>query len=416
MNQECKLLIIGKVWPEPNSSAAGGRMMELIRIFQENGFEITFVTAASESEFAADLTQIEVETQTIQLNDSSFNRFVQDLSPDVVMFDRFMTEEQFGWRVAEECPKAVRILDTEDLHCLRSARHKAWKDGESFHPAQLYDINITKREIASILRCDLSFIISEYEMDLLINQFKVDESLLFYLPFLLSPPNPGQNPGFDGRVDFMSIGNFLHEPNWNATLWLKEQIWPLIRQNLPDANLNICGAYPTRKVYQLHNEKEGFLIHGRAESVSEVMKQSKVLLAPLRFGAGLKGKLVDAMQFGLPSVTTKIGAEGIATVDHWNGFVSDSPEEFANKAVELYMDKQTWEIAQSRGYEIIRQKFLKTDFEENLISRFDELLTHLTNHRKKNFMGSMLMHHFQQGSKYMSKWIEEKNSMKSLKK
>ncbi len=176
------LLIIGHVWPEPKSSAAGSRMLQLIEAFQNQAYIITFATTCGESDNAFDLTTIGVEQVNIELNASSFNDFIKKLNPNVVLFDRFMTEEQFGWRVAEELPSALRILDTEDLHCLRKGRQQAFKDGNAFVIDYLFN-DTAKREIASIYRCDLSLIISEVEINILTHQFKVSEHLLYYLPF-----------------------------------------------------------------------------------------------------------------------------------------------------------------------------------------------------------------------------------------
>jgi len=110
------ILIIGFVWPEPNSSAAGTRMEQLLLLFKEWGWSVTFATPALDSNFMVDLETIGVEKRTIALNCSSFDEFVQELNPSIVLFDRFLMEEQFGWRVAEYCPNALRILDTIDLH------------------------------------------------------------------------------------------------------------------------------------------------------------------------------------------------------------------------------------------------------------------------------------------------------------
>ena len=123
-----KVLIIGFVWPEPKSSAAGSRMMQLIEAFKLVDYKITFACAASKNENAVDLTAEGIDEISIQLNHTSFDEFIKLLQPDVVLFDRFMTEEQFGWRVAEHCPNALRILDTEALHCLRKGRHQALKN------------------------------------------------------------------------------------------------------------------------------------------------------------------------------------------------------------------------------------------------------------------------------------------------
>src|SRR4051812_31146501 len=119
-----KLLIIGYVWPEPNSSAAGSRMLGLIRLFLAQDWEIIFVSAAALSEHRANLMEFGVEEKAIALNDSSFNEYLKRFQPDAVLFDRFFTEEQFGWRVEQVCPQALRLLDTEDLHSLRHVRHQ----------------------------------------------------------------------------------------------------------------------------------------------------------------------------------------------------------------------------------------------------------------------------------------------------
>ncbi|SHN70401.1 Glycosyltransferase involved in cell wall bisynthesis [Flavobacterium fryxellicola] len=406
------LLIIGFVWPEPNSSAAGGRMMQLISLFQKQGFTITFASPAQDTDFMIDLQAFQADKKGILLNSQSFDTFVQELNPSVVLFDRFMMEEQFGWRVAEKCPNALRILDTEDLHSLRLARQKAFKEKRDFKTTDLLIEEVAKREIASILRCDVSLMISEVEIDLLTTTFKIDTSLLLYLPLLLEPHaflNLDTAPLFDNRKDFIFIGNFLHEPNWNAVQYLKETIWPLIKKQVPEAVLNVYGAYPSQKVLQLNNVKDGFLIRGRAVDAQEVVKQSRVVLAPLRFGAGIKGKLLEAMQCGTPSVTTAIGAESMQGQLPWNGFVEDNPELFASKAVTLYQDEKIWLEAQQNGFDIIKQRYMTTLFETEFKAQIQTLQGNLPQHRLNNFMGALLQHHTLKSTKYMSKWIEEKN-------
>ncbi|HKO78075.1 MAG TPA: glycosyltransferase [Flavobacterium sp.] len=415
MTQIQTLLIIGFVWPEPNSSAAGGRMLQLITQFQQQGYSITFASPAMDSDFMVDLTPLNVDKKSITLNCSSFDVFVKELNPTVVLFDRFMIEEQFGWRVAENCPNALRILDTEDLHCLRLARQKAFKAHCEFALADLLKEDIAKREIASILRCDLSLMISEFEMELLKTTFKIDEKLLYYLPFLLVPISEKtfeKLPSFEERNDFIFIGNFLHEPNWNAVQYLKKTIWPLLRKQLPDANLHVYGAYPSQKVLQLHQPKEGFHIKGRAADANEVVQNARIVLAPLRFGAGIKGKLIEAMQCGTPSITTTIGAESMQGNLPWNGFVTDDVNKFIEVAVQLYQDKNLWTAAQQNGIAIINQRYSKEQFENDFAAKIQFLLSNLPQHRLDNFFGALLQHHTLNSTKYMSRWIEIKNSKK----
>lgn len=400
------LVIIGAVWPEPNSTAAGSRMLQLISLFQKQGYEITFLCSATKSDFSFDLSQISVKTKEIQLNDSSFDTEIASLNPNIVLFDRFMIEEQYGWRVMENCPNALRILDTEDLHFLRKAREIAFKQNREL-VFDDYISDIFKREMASIYRCDLTLLISEYEMQLATETFKIEASLLYYLPFLSEEINPNV-PKFEERNHFVSIGNFLHEPNWQTVLQLKKH-WKFIKKQLPEAELHVYGAYVSEKAKQLHNEKEGFLIKGRAESVVEVYSKARVLLAPIPYGAGLKGKLFEAMQLGLPSITTKMGAEGMHGNLHWNGFVTSDEDTFIEKAVKLYKDKSLWETVQKNGYEIIEKRFKKELFTSDFMNKIEELKLNLRAHRNQNFLGQILQHQSLQSTKYMSKWIEAKN-------
>jgi glycosyltransferase involved in cell wall biosynthesis len=408
------VLIIGSVWPEPNSSAAGSRMMELIRLFQSKNWKITFACAAGDSEYMFDLSTLGIEKVGIQLNNSDFDLFIKTLQPSIVLFDRFMTEEQFAWRVAENCPDAIRILDTIDLHCLRIARQKAFKENRTFTSDDLLIEEVSKREIASILRCDISLIISTVEMDLLEQHFKVDKALLHYIPFLLDTiddKNINDGLTFESRNHFITIGNFLHEPNWNSVLYLKESIWPLIRKKMPDAQLHVYGAYASQKVNQLHNVKEGFYIMGRAADSKNVIEKARILLAPLRFGAGIKGKLIEAMLYGTPSVTTSIGAESMHGNLDWNGIVADTTEEFADAAVKLYSDKGLWQQAQKNGIRIINNCYSKELFGEQLIRHIIATQQNIATHRLHNFTGAMLMHHTMMSTKYMSRWIETKNKI-----
>ena len=401
------LLIIGFVWPEPKSSAAGSRMMQLIELFLTDGYEITFGCTAQNLEFSEDLSVLGITSRTIELNSFTFDDFVKELDPNIVLFDRFMVEEQFGWRVSEKCPDALKILDTEDLHCLRIARQLAVKEDREFTLDNLFS-DVAKREIASILRCDISLMVSEFEIELLQNQFKVSKDLLYYLPIFAERLD--KVPTYDERNNFVFIGNFLHEPNWDCLKYLSEVIWPMLHLKLPEAKMMIYGAYPSQKVLQLHKPKQNFHIMGRAEDAFEVVKSAKVVLAPVRFGAGIKGKLIEAMQCGTPSVTSSIGAEAMYGDLEWNGFVKDNFTEFVDAAVLLYQDEKLWNECQKNGFEILEKRYEKLLFKDSFITEVNSLLKNLIRHRNNNFIGSILQHHLLSSTKYMSKWIEEKNS------
>ncbi|TMM57361.1 glycosyltransferase family 4 protein [Maribacter algarum] len=406
------LLIIALVWPEPSSTAAGNRMLQLIQYFLRKNYQITMASTAIESELSIDLDTLGIQKASIQLNHSSFDEFVTQLNPEVVLFDRFLTEEQFGWRVAEFAPNALRILDTEDLHSLRQTREKCFKNSIPFSTDAWLNEGITKREISSIYRSDISLIISLYEMYLLKDVLRMDESILIYLPFLLDPISKEEEQtwnSFENRVDFSCVGNGKHAPNVDAIVWLKSEIWPLIRKQLPKANLKIYGAYLPERIRQMHTENEGFLVKGWAENVNEVFNQARVNLAPLRFGAGLKGKLIDAMQNGTPSVTTSVGAEGMHGDLDFNGQIAETSENIAASAIELYKNQSLWEEAQTNGFEIINTLYDKSVWIEKLDAKIGSVQKDLETHRKNNFVGAILGHQTMASTKYMSKWIEEKN-------
>ncbi len=401
-----RVLIIGFVWPEPTSSAAGKRMLQLIQSFKNFDFEVTFATQAQESEFAFDLNKLSVDSFHIEVNNSSFDLFLNRIQPDIVLFDRFIMEEQFGWRVAENCPNALRILDTEDLHFLRKERQQ--KINQTIEKESFSDI--AKREIASIYRSDVSLIISEVEMDVLRQSYQVPEERLFYLP--MWSDQVSLNKTYSERKDFMFIGNFLHEPNWDCVRYLKREIWPSIRSKLPNAELHIYGAYPTEKAFQLTNQREGFIIKGRAEDVNEVCQNYRIMLAPLRFGAGVKGKFIDAMRNGLPSITSEIGAESMVSINEWPGFVSDNIQEFISTSISIYTDELKWKFLNKQALKIHDKIFVNKDWERIFIEKIHLYHSNLPQIRKQNFTGAMLMHHLHQGTKFMSKWIELKNVKK----
>ncbi|MES2073753.1 MAG: glycosyltransferase [Pseudomonadota bacterium] len=427
------VLIIGYVWPEPRSSAAGSRMMEFIQLFLQQGWRVSFASAAALSEHRADLPALGVSEEVIAVNCERFDAYIAHLQPDLVLFDRFFTEEQFGWRVEKVCPQAMRVLDTVDLHSLRDARQRLLKASQQAlgneaqkqgagpvqaGAAELYAAmagdDLAQREIAAIYRCDLSLLISDAELALL-QQFGVPASLLQHCALMsVSSQHAEANPAFEQRRHFISIGNFRHAPNWDAVLWLKHALWPAIRQQLPQAELHVYGSYPPPKATALHNPRQGFHVLGWAEDAHRVMAHSRVCLAPLRFGAGIKGKLADAMLCGTPSVTTAIGAEGMCGALPWAGAVAADGADFVAAAVALYQDQALWQQAQLHGEAILQHRFARPAIAAELLQRLQEVRRHQAQYRLQNFTGAMLRHHLHKSTQYMSQWIAAKNKSGAL--
>ncbi|MRH99400.1 glycosyltransferase [Kriegella sp. EG-1] len=404
-----KLLIIAQNWPAPNYSAAGVRLLQLINFFKSENYKITIASAAENKE---SFYEENIETIKILLNHDSFNEFVKKLQPNVVLFDRFISEEQFGWRVSENIPNALKILDTEDLHSLRKSREKALKSNLVWSPEFWRTQEITKREVASVLRCDLSLIISDFEVQLLVDIIPNIKEQLLHLPFMVQSSSLNKITSiadYENRKDFVFIGFGGHSPNVDAILHLKQEIWPLIRNRLPDINLHIYGGHLPQKVTDLHSKKHGFIVKGWVKDAHQVISNARVLLAPLRFGAGQKGKLLDAMLCGTPSITTTIGAEGMHNELPWNGEVQDNPQDFSEAAVRTYCNFESWQVYQKNGHQILHEIFEKEMLSRRFRLKLMHIQKHLSVHRSKNFIGNLIQHQSMMGTKYMSKWIEIKN-------
>ncbi len=398
--------------------------MQLIDCFLEQGWQITFASAATEGEHKADLAALGISEVAIELNNSSFDQFVSELKPDVVLFDQFLMEEQFGWRVEKHCPTALRLLETSDLQSMRHTRHQLVRDRLQGQPdgdlrdlfqmpdAELFThmavTDLAQREIASIYRCDLSLMVSDKEIELLTRQFGLSPALLHLSPLMLRDI-PGQAKGFDERVHFLTIGNFRHAPNWDAVLWLKNAIWPLIRKQLPGAQLHVYGAYTPPKATALHNAAQGFHIMNWAQDALAVMTDARICLAPLRFGAGIKGKIMDAMLCGTPTITTPVGAEAMNAGLPFPGAIAEDAQSIADHAVRLYQDQAAWLQAQKHGWDVLQARFRFDVHCKTLVERINTLRTHLTAHRSANFTGAMLRHHQHKSTQYMAQWIEAKN-------
>ena len=475
------VLFVSFLWPEASSSAAGVRTRSLLEAFQAWGWQVHYLACARANEHTESLERSGVTAHRVSPNrGADFEDALDRASPDAVVFDRFTAEEAFSFRVRAARPTAARILDMQDLHALRRARHDAVKkalslatlpgadadpgrlsESESVLRASLAAVPAAgdpsvARELAAVHRCDLALVCSPVETRLMRDRFGVPASKLVPASFFCDESSSaakktgetgrGGSRPFASREGFTTIGTFYHPPNVDAVRWLAAEVWPKIRESLPDATMRVYGAYPTEAVKQLHKPKEGFLVLGFAESVAAAMDESRVLLAPLRFGAGIKGKIVDAWMHGLPVVTTPIGAEGMRPGEDalWSDCsarrVKDEEEDwggrwrsldaasFARDAVALHEDAGAWERARARGSGLIAELFAgeknlaavrdatealfveaEAEF-ENVRGETESFSTTLEARRARDYVGGALWHHTLRSTEYFSRWIEMKET------
>lgn len=403
-----KVLILSNVWCEPNSSAAGTHMAQIISFLAEQDYFITYASTANPSGYKKDFSTINFIEKQIALNDSTIEDWIKTLNPNTIIYDRFMVEEQFGWRLRELCPFALHILNTEDLHSLRKSRQEAIKLNVDFSITFWKTQESALREISSIYRCDATLLVSKVEIELLAKEFSIPEFLLHYLPIQASKKE-FDNCSFEQRAHFVCIGNYMHEPNLDCLKFVKKELWEGIRKQLPKVEFHSYGAYPNSKSNALHDPKNGFHVLGRVEDIEQCLRKYKVCLAPLRFGAGIKGKFIDAMQNGLPSITTKIGAEAMGDSENWPGFVTDNSTELIQLSVKLYQEKLLWQEKQKLGFLLLSDTYSGKDEYSDFAKLLSIQSESILDIRKNNFLGLLLKHQSNNSTKYFSKWIEAKN-------
>lgn len=409
--------------------------MQWIRYFLSRGYQVTLSSPSkerSESEwghvkFPDGVEILPLPLNQSQVDDEHLGEMLKRLKPDVVMFDRFILEEQFGHWVYEYCPQAKVMLETQDLHFVRRARESvkdqflAMDAGPEFY--QTGPIAETAlREVASILRVDHTFVVSSYEYQLLVDHFEVPASKVSWVPMVADAVLAGEQPlpeavkKFEERTGFCWVGNFRHQPNMDGLRWFRGEIWPRIRIRFPSAQVHIYGAYPSAEVMQWNKPQDGFHVHGQAESLASVFESARVNLAPLRFGAGVKGKILEAAAYQVPTVTTKVGVEGILPAgqtvqDHFPGMEANTSQYFAETCIALHEDHTLWTKMHRRAIEL-GTHLTVAGAESRIAAAFEHLERLKAAGRFPSFTSRVMRHELTNSHKYFARWIEAKNAGK----
>jgi glycosyltransferase involved in cell wall biosynthesis len=395
------------VWPEPVSSAAGVRTRELMRALREKGWKITAASPSAKGRFSEELGDSGIETVSVDPNlTESTEKSLSALSPALVVYDRFVMEEQFGWRARALFPNALHLVDTQDLHCLRRARERLSSAGEPWErilsPTTHELGEDLLRELGSLYRCDAALVVSSAEHALLCRLGFPGENLL-HLAFPAEIDD--KIPPFGERSGFCFLGNFRHPPNLDCVRFTLKEIWPSIRSRLPQAELHLYGSYPPGEI-SAHKGRNGVFAHGPVELHRDHLRKHRALLSPLRFGAGIKGKVLESWGTGTPVLGTPLTFEGMGT----EGLVERDPETLAGAAVALHEEEMLWKKQSALGLAAVKENFNREGLAEIFLRFIDEKLASLDKGRAANLTGAMLRHHGANSTKYFSRWIEAKNA------
>jgi glycosyltransferase involved in cell wall biosynthesis len=267
---------------------------------------------------------------------------------DLVMVSRHYVAAHHLGLVRAYAPQARLAFDTVDLHYLRE-RRAAELDPRAELKRQA-DATCAQ-ELKLIRECDVTLVVSRVERELLAHDAPGARVEILSNVHAIR----GCRAGYDARHDLLFVGGFQHPPNIDAMLWFCGEVLPLVRKDLPDVKLHIVGSKVTPAIQALASD--AVVVHGFVEDIEPLLDGCRISVAPLRYGAGVKGKVNSAMSHGLPVVATPMAVEGIDARDGEEVLVGGDAAAFAAQVVRLYRDPELWARLSRNGLDNVRRQF-----------------------------------------------------------
>jgi GT2 family glycosyltransferase len=334
------ILVIDHRCPTFDRDSGSLRMLSILQILQDLGYKVAFWPddLSYDARYTRKLQDLSIETY---YGDLEFENFIREQGNlfDAVLISRPATAKKY-LQLVKKYSKAQTIFDTVDLHFIREQRRlelevSQWKNLEFFLAEE----------------ADATLVVSPTELDILSSERFADKVAVVSNIHSLEPCVTA----FEDRDGLMFIGGFAHPPNEEGIIWFIEYILPVIRRSLPDIHLTIVGSDPSERLKSMASSR--ITVTGYVEDVSGYFNSNRVFVSPLLHGAGVKGKIGQSFSFGLPVVTTSIGAEGMQLKDGHNALIADSETEFARKVVEVYTDRFLWQQLSANCRQVIRDQF-----------------------------------------------------------
>jgi glycosyltransferase involved in cell wall biosynthesis len=245
--------------------------------------------------------------------------------------------------------KVPIIYDTIDLHFLRLKRQKDYLDPSYQNTSWSWE-TYQKLELNYANQAEATVVVTEDEKQVLSS---LGVKNVWVIPNIHEEISLSEKVAFDQRSGLVFIGSYNHPPNIDAVKWLCLEIMPLVWASRPDITVNLLGSNLKDEVKELASDK--VVVTGYVPEVEPYFQKSRVFVAPLRFGAGMKGKIGQSLSLGLPTITTRIGAEGMGLIDHQDVLIADTAEEFAQAVIELYDNRELWQKLADNSLETIKR-------------------------------------------------------------
>jgi hypothetical protein len=342
---EQELLVIDGHYPSPDRDSGSVSMTNFLRVALRLGFRISYTSAWSFAEtgpYRAQLEALGIHTVAPPQHESIAAFLQANGSRFAACFlSRHNAGGDYLSLVRMCCPQAKIIFNPVDLHHLREARAATLTEDAD---AMLAATVTRDHELALIANADATVVVSEEEQVL-------PETRVRLIPLLHD--SAGKRNGFGARADIGFIGSFQHAPNGDAVRHFLKDIWPPIRAKLPGVHFRVVGSDMPE---DFAARKEGVVAVGHVVDLDVEFERIRLTVAPLRFGAGAKGKIVTSLAHGVPCVVSPIAAEGMAFVDGEHVLVGSDPVAFADRVVELYQDEARWNALSNAGLDLVRRK------------------------------------------------------------
>ena len=345
-----RALIVDATAPTPKQDAGSVTTTLTLGLFNDLGFKPHFVPEDNflfQAPYIPDLQRMGVECAYAPF-DVGFENYMKRYGPllDVVLVYRVTVLEKVLDIIRQYAPQAPVLFHNMDLHFLRMEREAAMS-GDPDATREAAEMKVKECDLISKVDCTITH--STYEKEIL--ALEVPDAPVVVWPFMFE--FFGTEVGFEPRRDIVFLGGYKHRPNVDAVKFFAQEVFPIILAQEPNARFVIAGANPSEEVLALATDS--VIVTGLVDDLRDVFDTSRLFACSLRIGAGTKGKVSTAMSYGLPVVSTMIGAEGMDLIDGENVLLADDPADFAAACLRLYRDRDLWEKLSLNGQTLVQE-------------------------------------------------------------
>ena len=346
-----RVLVIDATAPTPDQDAGSVTTVKVMEVFQALDYKVTYIPLDNwlyQPRYIDPLLRRGIECVYAPFH-HRLDAYLKENGHlfDVVHIFRFNVMQDAISAIKKHCPQAQIVFNNMDLHYLRVERQAGVENSDLLRATAK---SLKTTEMAVMEKADVVCVPSTVEKALLEAESKLTKPVAV-MPFMIDLPERASGFG-PPRRDILFLGGYGHSPNIDAAVWMAQEIWPLIRHRMVGSRLVLAGANPTPEVLGL--AASDILVPGRVDDLGPLFASASVFVAPLRYGAGVKGKIYSAFGAGVPVVSTAIGVEGMNLTEGVHALIADEPAAFADAVLGLASDQQRWSDITEAGWAFVR--------------------------------------------------------------